>query len=220
MNTEIVEETTTILPEWLSNKIPNIRDCGMLGYDKDKQSFWVENNRNGEVEYYDSISNAVKKDCNLSIHSSIKEMYKVKSNCVLVNDDFPQVIFVNNDADKLDRLHSEWKKWQETARIVKSGSASWQDAYTFIESFPLFWYPLENNKDKPTFTWSTRNGHDHINHALEDNKIVLTVVLDNATVLNEEESHVEISDDSIEQAYVKLAEKLMTMVNIEDCSCR
>jgi len=205
------------LPEWFTNKIPSFRECGTLGFDETKNMFWVTNDKDNEVEYYEQITQAIKKDCNLSIDATVKNKYKVRNNCVLVQEsDNPQFIFVNNDVDKLDKLNAEWKTWQDKARSIQGPSASWQDAYIFIERFPLFWYPLNQI---PTLVWSTRNGHDNVNHTIENDKIILTIMLDR-TLLGEKELYIEVSDSSIDKAYIKLAQELINMVNIADCSCR
>lgn len=195
------------MPEWLSSRIPKIEQCGLLGYDYDEDIFWVKNELDNTMSYYPSAHAAVENNSNLSIDDSVSGTCKVINNCMVLSNS-SSVIVVKNDNDKFEKLKREWNEWCKVAEKVDNNNASWQDSYLFVETFPLLWQPILKT---PTFSWLTRNGHDYIEHGLDNDEFYLSINIE-GTGLNSD-GFVSVSTDSIDKAYILLAKELMTLVS-------
>lgn len=190
------------IPDWMSDKLPVIGDCTTIGYNPDSDEYWVDS-CNKSRNYFDTLREAYSDGSfskNLSFDDSLALKHKVISGCAIFDSETNSTLYARTDNERLKRFEVIWAKLSHKVFAFKRDPTNWRLAFSIIEMHPALWTHLE---PLPTFSWITDDGHSHIHIRLnDDTKVDMTLFGDDIDII-------EVTEDSFDEAYCKMAEELI-----------
>lgn len=205
-----MEQTETILPNWVLKKLPEPRICDTIGYDEDREKYWKKDDCDN-TEFHSSLSEAYR-DCNSSsLYKNVKfdeSLAKIHSlsgsKCAVFDSLTGKVLQAKPDDERMREFEQVWSKFTNNAKLVKDGGSEWRAAMRVIEYHPFFWLSLET---APTFSWVVDDGLSHVSIYLsdDDKNVVMSVIHDSEVI--------ETQASTLEAAYCNLAKALIDKID-------
>lgn len=192
------------LPDWIQERLPELRDEDTIGYDSDKEMYW-RRSKSYCIDFYPTFEEAynctndlhknIKLDCSLETVLSLKN-----NNCTAFDSCSGKIFNAKTDAERLYEFEKLWTDFINNIEHFKNNKDDWRTAFKIVNNHPYLWTPLSS---EPTFSWIVDEGCTNVTAYLsdEDDRIFFNVFCG--------EDFIEVSATSIDSAYCKLAEQLV-----------
>lgn len=215
----------TNLPQWLKDNLPAIEEPYVLSYENGNVNVSYNNEIVGTfssiIEAYDAYDSSTSFRFDESLNNQGGSLYDGMFFCNAEDDqEHARLLMAVDDRLYFSILVDSFESFLDLHEEYEANPQDWVIAYKWLELHPAFWVKCGKDKDKNTWYWTTDNIKS-ISYYVDRNENNEAVVLMEAGGHTEDllyhyhDLRLDVRADSIESAYVKLAEKVNKFFNTD-----
>lgn len=212
------------LPEWLSSKLRNPLPATAINGENDKYSvIFPDGSQAPQDKEFNEFSEAYAYALEHTGENIVLQGDAQKFHGTLKSDDEGsyEVYESYTDQDRYNKIVNDFNDFQDIALKYHAVPSDFMRSYNFVMRHPAFWVaePLAHEEDGRTLNWSTNYQDRIVVYPIQDGADdIMWLVNAESHLLDNvfgDDSQEDLSHQSvtIEEAYIKVAEKLATVYN-------